>query len=93
MVDRKKFKSAIQRVEALKGFYIHLTVFVLVMTLLTLVNVQDGDDWWVQWPLFGWGLGLIGHALAVFGRTPAAIAAWEKRKLREIVSRDHVQRS
>lgn len=46
----------------LMGFYIHLTVYVAVMALLVAINALTGGPWWVQWPLIGWGLGILGHA-------------------------------
>ena len=62
----------------LKAFYIHLFAYLSVVIGLLLVNVLTGGDWWVQWVFFGWGIGIIAHALAVFARTPRVIAAWER---------------
>ena len=45
------------------GFYIHLAVFVLVNALLVAINlVGSPDHLWFQWPLVGWGLGILLHA-------------------------------
>ena len=44
------------------GFYIHLTVFVLVNALLVGVNLLTSPEHlWFQWPLIGWGLGILLH--------------------------------
>jgi hypothetical protein len=40
----------------------------------------------VLWVLFGWGIGVVAHAVAVFGRTPQAIADWEERKVRQLAN-------
>ncbi len=94
MNEHKKLYLAKRQVAAIKGFYIHLAVFVLVMALLLAINVATGDDWWVQWPFFGWGVGVIGHAIAVFGHSPGAVsqspgivARWEQRKIAELTRR------
>ena len=84
MEDHEKIRRAEQRVEAMTGFYIHLVVFALVMTLLLVINFMDGGMWWVQWPFLGWGLGLLAHVLAVFGRTPRFIRDWQLRKIKEL---------
>jgi steroid 5-alpha reductase family enzyme len=82
--DRARVAEATRRVAALKGFYVHLAVFALVLAALFVINTATGDSWWVQWVLFGWGIGVVAHALAVFGRTPEAVASWEKRKIKEL---------
>lgn len=85
MYDSRKVALAKERVEAMTGFYIHLLVYVLVMALLTLVNVVTADEWWVQWPLLGWGVGVLAHALIVFGQAPRAIRRWQVRKIKTLV--------
>ncbi len=54
-------------VNARLGFYIHLTVFVLVNALLIVINlVTSKDRLWFQWPLLGWGFGILVHAVVTF---------------------------
>jgi hypothetical protein len=69
-------------------FYGHLAIFVLVNAMLITLNAVNGGTWWAQWPLIGWGIGLLGHAVAVFGRSPTFIAEWERRKVRELIKHD-----
>jgi hypothetical protein len=38
----------------------------------------------VFWPFLGWGIGLLGHAWAVYGQTPRVIAEWQERKTEEL---------
>lgn len=64
--DRQKYIAAKAHVAAVKGFYVHLTVFVAVMSGLLALNYTGGGSWWVQWPLIGWGIGVLGHAFSVF---------------------------
>jgi hypothetical protein len=79
----ERLMQARRRVAALKGFYIHLAVFVAVLVALVAINVATGRPWWVIWVFLGWGIGVAAHALAVLGRTQRAVAAWEERKTRE----------
>ena len=84
MEEHEKLERAKQRVEVLTGFYIHLVVFVLVMALLLVINILVSPVWWVQWPLLGWGIGVIAHALAVFGQGPNFVKRWQLRKMKEL---------
>jgi hypothetical protein len=83
--DREKFARAKRQVEAIKGFYIHLLIFVLVMALLLVINWVGGERWWVQWVFFGWGIGVVGHAIGVYGRSPRLFEDWERRKLKKLM--------
>ena len=83
--DREKFARAKRHVEAIKGFYIHLVIFALVLTLLAVINYATGSPWWVQWAFFGWGIGVVGHAIGVYGRSPRLFEDWERRKLKKLM--------
>ena len=87
MNEHKKTFLAKRQLAAIRGFYIHLAVFVLVMVMLIAINGATGPVWWAQWPFLGWGIGVLGHAVAVFGHSPAALAGWEQRKLDELKRR------
>jgi fatty acid desaturase len=81
-----KLMKARRQVAAIKGFYIHLFIFVLVMLGLGAINFAVGRPWWVLWVLLGWGIGVLAHALTVFGRASKRIADWEERKIRQLMS-------
>ena len=87
MDDRETMRRASEQLAAIKGFYIHLAIFVLVNALLVGINWMAGPPWWAQYPLLGWGAGVAGHALAVFVGGSAAAARWEERKLAQIKRR------
>lgn len=60
-------QRARERVEARHGFKVHLAVYLVVCTGLAILNFSTApNNLWFVWPLFGWGLGLAGHALSVF---------------------------
>ena len=74
--------------EALKGFYVHLTVYVLVNLSLFLRNIiSSPDNLWFYWPLMGWGIAIALHAFSVFG--PGRLGAeWEETKIQQIMEQD-----
>ncbi len=83
LTDREKYQAAKSHVAKLKGFYIHAGIFAAVMTGLIALDYAKGGVWWVQWPLIGWGLGLLGHAYLTFAPTKRTGPGWEERKIRE----------
>jgi hypothetical protein len=87
-VSEARLDEARRRVAALKGFYIHLGVFALVLAGLFILNSLTGGPWWVVWVFLGWGAGVLAHGLALSVRGSRAIAAWEKRKLEDYLARD-----
>ena len=49
------------------GFYAHLTVYLLVNALLIGINLGTSTQHlWFKWPLLGWGVGLLAHAIVAF---------------------------
>ncbi len=61
--DEQLRQRARHRVNRRMGFYIHLTVFVLVNLGLAAIDIVGGGTRWHWWPLAGWGLGLAIHGL------------------------------
>ena len=80
----EKTRRAVRQVQAMTGFYIHLSIFVVVIAILAIVNWAVSDSWWVQWPMLGWSAGLIGHYLLVFGEFPDFVRRWQERKIEEL---------
>jgi hypothetical protein len=58
-----------RRVDNRQGFIIHAILFLVVNTALFGIWKLTGAHYpWFLWPLFGWGIGVAGHALSlVFG--------------------------
>ncbi len=92
MDDEQRYQRARSRVDQLKGFYSHLTVFIIVNLFLFLLNFFSGGEWWFYWPLLGWGIGIIAHALSVFVGSGRLTQDWEDRKIRELMEQDRDQR-
>jgi hypothetical protein len=63
-------QDQVERTEAARPrirFYIHLVAFVVVNALLVAINlVGSPEHLWFQWPLLGWGLGILLHAGLLF---------------------------
>jgi len=67
MNNQEAYKQAKKRVEARYGFYIHLSVYLAVNLLLVIINLSSSSEgFWFQYPLLGWGIGVVFHALSVF---------------------------
>ncbi|WP_089888181.1 2TM domain-containing protein [Kriegella aquimaris] len=90
-----KFRRAKKRVEELKGFYIHLFVYMAVNVFI-LVGVYssvsgDMDSFWdlghFFTPIF-WGIGLAFHAAKVFGFSPFFNKEWEERQIQKYIDED-----
>lgn len=65
--------AAIERIEARRGFWTHLSVYVLINTVLivTWFTVAGEGLFWPVFPLAAWGIGLVFHAADVFARPPS----------------------
>ena len=49
------------------AFRVHLITYVAVDALLLAINlVTSPNKLWFYWPLLGWGIGILGHAFAVY---------------------------
>jgi 2TM domain len=54
-----------------------------VMSGLFGLNSLSSANWWVQWPLLGWGMGIMFHGLLVFSPVRFLSREWERRKIEE----------
>lgn len=70
--DDELRRTAERRVSAKLGFRSHLFAYLLVNGGLVLLNLITSPDYlWCLWAMFGWGIGLIAHGFAVYGRGDA----------------------
>ena len=84
----QKYLRAKKRVQLLKSFYIHLTVYVLVNMMLFFINLMsDAGNWWFLYPLLGWGIGLAVHAISTFGFGLFS-DDWEERKIKKYMDKE-----
>ena len=93
-LEGQKYIRAKKRVKAIKGFYVHLTVYIAVNAFLIISRSFSGGGWEVFWEwqsyntaLF-WGIGIVFHALNVFGMGLLLGEDWEEKKIKEIMDKD-----
>ncbi|MFD0860830.1 2TM domain-containing protein [Sungkyunkwania multivorans] len=90
-----KYKRAKEKVKKIRGFYVHLTVFILVNSLL-LVNTEIIPRFWNTsievkvswWGIALWALFLAIHGLRVFGVITFLGKDWEERKIQEFMKEE-----
>ncbi|WP_019140263.1 2TM domain-containing protein [Noviherbaspirillum massiliense] len=86
MKDHDNYRTARRHVGRKIGFSIHLSVFVLVNAALILFNLLHNPRFlWSLWPLFGWGIGLSFHGLAVFLNGHGS--TWKERMINREIAR------
>lgn len=83
-----RYQRAKEKVENIKGFYGNLTAYIIVISLLALINYNTTSFPWVIFPAVGWGLGVTAHGLSVFGFLPFVGKDWEERKIRQFMEQD-----
>lgn len=92
--DEIKYQEAAKRVKKIKGFYTHLTVYIVVNSMIIIVNVQNLDEGesFFKFKTFStalfWGVGLAAHGLSVF--LPSLIMGkdWEEKKIKELMEKE-----
>ncbi len=81
-------ERAINYVRDIKGFYSHAITYILVISLLFIINfVTDSSYIWAWWPMLGWGIGLISHGLNVFEVFNFFGPKWERKQIEKRLGR------
>lgn len=89
-----RYKAAQKRVKDIKGFYVHLTVYIFINIAIFIVNARgDGfieglTDISNYSTIFFWGIGIIAHWASVFGPNFLFTKKWEEKKIKEIMEQD-----
>lgn len=63
--DHDLREQAIERLDARRGFLIHLTAYLVINTVLVAVwfLTSEGGLFWPVFPMLGWGIGLVFHGM------------------------------
>ncbi|QED37503.1 2TM domain-containing protein [Antarcticibacterium arcticum] len=91
------YKAAQKRVKDIKGFYVHLIVYLFVNVFLILANTEftKFGNWNLEMSNFYtalfWGIGLAAHWAGVFGPGLFLGKNWEERKIKELMEKDREQ--
>ena len=92
-----KYKKAKKKVKEIKDFYTHLTVYIIVNTVLLFVHIgifQNGlshleiPKWSMFTTPFFWGIGLFFHGVHVFKDNIPFLKDWEERKISEYMEKE-----
>ncbi len=84
--NESKYRRAKERIEAIKGFYMNLLAYCIVIPFLAFINYNTTNFPWAVFPALGWGLGLTAHGLGAFGYHPVFGKNWEQRKMNELMN-------
>jgi len=93
--EEEKLIRAKKRVEEIKGFYIHLTIYLIINTFiiinLGLQNFGNDNEFWsfptFVTPLF-WGIGLAFHGIHTFKKNSVFTKKWEERMIQKYIEKD-----
>ena len=81
-------EEAFKHVRKLRGFYLHLFRYVVVVLVLLAINlIVSPQRLWVFWVMGGWGLGIVMHAARVFRPDWFLGAQWERRQVEKRLGR------
>ena len=81
-------QAAMEYVREVKGFYSHLISYLLIMLILFAINYLFYPSYiWAWWAAFGWGCGMVSHALSVFLEPDLFGANWEKKQVEKRLGR------
>ena len=88
----KKYARAKKKVKEIKDFYVHFSIYLLMVPVFVLLNLNSTSFPWALFPIVGWGLGVSGHAMEVFNYNPILGKGWEERKLKEFMDEDQFKK-
>ncbi len=96
--EEKRYKVAQKKVKDIKGFYVHLVVYLFINATILIFNTQKTafgngsvaiSDFY---PAFFWGIGLFAHWASVFGANLFLGKKWEERKIRELMEKEQEEK-
>ena len=94
-----RYELAYKRVKKIKGFYVHLIIYILVNAFVFVnglikneLKYETFTGWEIYSTPFFWGIGLLAHGLTVFGRNIFFSDDWEERKIKEFMDKDKSQK-
>lgn len=89
--EKERYLKAAKKVEKMKDFYRHLTVYCCVIPFLIFINLRLTPQFhWFWFSLIGWGIGLASHAFQAFDGYKFFLGKdWEEEKIREFMKKEH----
>jgi len=92
--EEERYKMAQKKVKDIKGFYVHLVVYLFINAAIIIFNTQKTffDNGSVEissfYTAFFWGIGLFAHWASVFGPNLFLGKKWEERKIKELMEKE-----
>jgi hypothetical protein len=87
--EEERYFRAQKRVEEIKGFYGHLTVYILCNPIVIVVNLMTSPGFlYFLFCLFGWGIAVVLHGLKAFNFAPFFDKKWENQKISEFIEKE-----
>jgi uncharacterized membrane protein len=85
MSEEEIREIATKRVRAKRGFYSHLTAYIIVNLMLVAIWYFTGAGYfWPMWVMLFWGIGLIFNAVAAFSKHDIS---WEMKEIEKEVEK------
>ncbi|MDH7447087.1 2TM domain-containing protein [Aquimarina sp. 2201CG14-23] len=93
--DKNKYELAKQRVADERGFYTHVTFYIVINIIILFINTNFESQGFKNWsqphlyitPVL-WGIGLLFHGLKVFKKNFIFGKNWEDRKIKKLMKED-----
>jgi 2TM domain len=92
--DKEAYDMAYAKVKRIKGFYTHLTVYIIVNAFIVVGNFNDlepGESYFQFHNFitaFFWGMGLVAHGFSVFVPNYMFGKEWEDKKVKQFMDKD-----
>ena len=89
-----QYRNAQKKVKDIKGFYVHLLVYLFINIAIFIVNTRDEGfinglaNLGNYTTAFFWGIGLFAHWASVFGPNVLLGKDWEDRKIKELMDKE-----
>ena len=79
---------ALAHVRRIKGFYMHLAEYCVVITMFAVMNAFLSPHYpWVIFPAIPWGFYVLVDGLRAFDKVPFLNGQWEKRQVEKYLGR------
>jgi hypothetical protein len=86
-MDNELEELAKKRVQARMGFVVHLAMYLVTnVGLFVIWRVSGAGYPWFMWPMLGWGIGVLAHAIGLVIGPGSAV---ERRAIHRELERLH----
>ncbi len=87
--DDPKYMSARKKVQDERGFFMHVSIYIVVNIFLFALNAMTSPGvYWFQWTTFGWGIGLTTHGMIVFIINKWFGEDWEEQRIKKMMDQE-----